>query len=86
MDDVNEIRRGLRELINVENAMAIGLLPRLPPGRVRSVHNSSGFGACKGLASGDFLRKTEEVAGKLSYVELSTLPDFQPRFLRALTF
>lgn len=88
MDDVDEIllAGAFGNYINVENAMVIGLLPRLPLGKVRSVHNSSGFGACKALASGDFLRKTKEVAGKMSYVELSTLPDFQPRFLRALTF
>ncbi len=72
--------------IDIESAMTIGLLPRTGRDKVHFIYNSSGFGACAALASSDFYDETEITAGRMKYVELSTLPDFQKRFIRSMIF
>ncbi|NLL36557.1 MAG: DUF4445 domain-containing protein [Fretibacterium sp.] len=72
--------------IDLGCAMEVGLLPRVAPSKVRGVRNSSGLGACMGVASRGFLERTKETARKMRYVELSLLPDFQRRFVKAMIF
>ncbi len=72
--------------MDIESAVAVGLIPDISREKIRGVKNSSGLGASMALASADFYEKTKAVAGKMRYVELSTLPDFQKRFIKALTF
>lgn len=72
--------------INVESAVRVGLIPDVSRGKILGVKNSSGLGACMSLASPGFYERTKEAAKKMSYVELSTLPDFQKRFLKAMSF
>lgn len=72
--------------INVESAVRVGLIPDVSRGKILGVKNSSGLGACMSLASPGFYERTKVAAKKMSYVELSTLPDFQKRFLKAMSF
>ena len=48
--------------------------------------NSSGLGASLALASEEFYERTKDVSEKMKYVELSSLPDFQKRFVKAMAF
>lgn len=72
--------------INIESAVRVGLIPDVRRGIITGVKNSSGLGACMALASADFYRRTEIAAKKMTYVELSSLADFQKRFLNAMSF
>ena len=88
LEDVDELllAGAFGSYIDVDSAMSVGLVPRLPRGRIRSVKNASGLGAFLALASSPFYEKSQETAKKMNYVELSTLPDFQRRFVKAMIF
>lgn len=72
--------------INIESAITVGLIPDVERSKIRSVKNSSGLGASMALASAAFYESTKETAKKMKYVELSSLPDFQKRFVAAMSF
>ncbi|MCF7935537.1 MAG: ASKHA domain-containing protein [Synergistales bacterium] len=72
--------------IDRTSALRIGLLPAVPAARITSVHNTAGLGAAMALASKHFYGKTYSIAEKMEYIELSTLDDFQERFVGAMTF
>ncbi|MBR4401159.1 MAG: DUF4445 domain-containing protein [Synergistes sp.] len=72
--------------INIESAVRVGLIPNVRRDIITGVKNSSGLGACMSLASDDFFRRTKSAAEKMAYVELSSLADFQKRFINAMSF
>ena len=72
--------------INIESAVRVGLIPDVERDRIHGVKNTSGLGACLALASAGFYERTKKTAEKMSYVELSSLSDFQKRFVDAMTF
>ena len=72
--------------INIESAVRVGLIPNVRHDIITGVKNSSGLGACMSLASDDFFRRTKSAAEKMAYVELSSLADFQKRFINAMSF
>jgi uncharacterized 2Fe-2S/4Fe-4S cluster protein (DUF4445 family) len=72
--------------LNVRNAMAVGLLPTVPAGRVAFVGNSSLAGARKLLLSRPERKKTEAFARRVRHVSLASCPGFQKEFVKALKF
>ncbi|MGN0882446.1 ASKHA domain-containing protein [Cloacibacillus porcorum] len=72
--------------IDIESAARVGLIPDIERAKIHGVKNTSGLGACLSLASEGFYERTKETAQKMSYVELSSLPDFQKRFVKAMSF
>ncbi|MDO4987685.1 MAG: ASKHA domain-containing protein [Synergistes sp.] len=72
--------------INIESAVRVGLLPDVPHNRIVGIKNSSGLGACMAGARPSFYDRTKITAEKMVYVELSSLPDFQKRFVAAMSF
>ncbi len=88
LDDIYEVllAGAFGNNIDIGSAITVGLLPRVSHGKIRSVYNSSGLGASLSLASSEFYEGTKTTAEKMSYVELSSLADFQKRFIRAMIF
>lgn len=72
--------------IDIESAITVGLLPKVEREKIRFIFNSSGLGACMALASVDFYRETELTMKRIKYIELSSLKDFQKRFIKAMLF
>jgi uncharacterized 2Fe-2S/4Fe-4S cluster protein (DUF4445 family) len=72
--------------INKENALAIGLFPDCELKHVYSVGNAAGEGARLALVNTDKRREADEIARRIEYVELTTEPDFQKHFVKALQF
>jgi uncharacterized 2Fe-2S/4Fe-4S cluster protein (DUF4445 family) len=72
--------------IDHESAVAVGLLPPVRLERIRSVRNTAGLGAVMALASASFFENTRTVAERMTYIELSSLSDFQKRFVGAMFF
>jgi len=72
--------------IRKESAMRIGLLPKVPLERVRSVGNAARVGARLCLISQAKLQEASRLAKSMGYVELSGRPDFQEAFMEAMLF
>jgi uncharacterized 2Fe-2S/4Fe-4S cluster protein (DUF4445 family) len=72
--------------IDIDNAVAIGLLPALPHERFKQVGNAAGAGVRRLLASRQARAQAAELATRCRYVELSTRGDFQKTFLHNIGF
>jgi len=70
--------------IRLESVIRIGMLPNLPLDRFMQVGNAAGMGAKQALVSAKHLRLAKEIARKVIYIELTTHPDFQKRFLNSM--
>jgi uncharacterized 2Fe-2S/4Fe-4S cluster protein (DUF4445 family) len=66
------------------NAVRIGLLPATPLKRIHAVGNAAGSGARLMLASMEYRRKSEALARKIEYLELTTVPGFNKYFARGI--
>jgi uncharacterized 2Fe-2S/4Fe-4S cluster protein (DUF4445 family) len=75
---------GFGRYINVEKAIQIGLLPDLPWERFRYLGNTSVLGAYSALVSREARATAEEVAGKMTYVELSADNSFMEQYTSGL--
>jgi len=69
--------------IDVQSAIAIGMLPPLPPERYRQVGNAAGTGARLALISKDKRRTALAIAARDGYIELACIPDFNDKFAAA---
>ncbi len=72
--------------LNKEDAMTIGMLPRLGEKTVKTVGNAAGEGAIFALLHADAAERAEKIAGRTRVVDLGSHPDFQEVFLNALGF
>ncbi|MCB9997487.1 MAG: DUF4445 domain-containing protein [Methylobacteriaceae bacterium] len=72
--------------IDLDSAMAIGLLPRLAREKFVQVGNAAGVGIARMLASTVERELAREIAARCAYVELSTDPQFQKRFMKNIRF
>jgi uncharacterized 2Fe-2S/4Fe-4S cluster protein (DUF4445 family) len=72
--------------INKENALAIGLFPGCKIKNVYSVGNAAGEGARLALLNIDKRKEAADIARRIEYVELTTEPNFQKHFVKALQF
>jgi uncharacterized 2Fe-2S/4Fe-4S cluster protein (DUF4445 family) len=69
--------------IEVESAIAIGMLPPLPVGRFEQVGNAAGTGARLALISESMRRAAGRIALIDGYIELASIPDFNRKFAAA---
>jgi uncharacterized 2Fe-2S/4Fe-4S cluster protein (DUF4445 family) len=75
---------GFGNYLNIEKAIMIGLLPDLPLERFRFIGNSSLAGARMALTSNHAFEKAQDIAKRMTYLELSVSPDFMNEFIAAL--
>ncbi len=66
--------------------LAIGMAPPVEVERIRAVGNAAGLGARMMLLSLEHRVAAELLVGRVDYVELSAVPDFQWIFAGAMTF
>jgi uncharacterized 2Fe-2S/4Fe-4S cluster protein (DUF4445 family) len=72
--------------LNVPNAIAMGLFPRLPNAHYRQVGNAAAFGAKWILISRLARQRAQEIARRTRYLELTTYPKFSRQFALAMLF
>ena len=77
---------GFGNYISIDSALQIGLLPEELTGRVYAVGNSAGIGALQYLRSGEFAGRTESIARRARYLELSDDEDFPVEFAMNMDF
>lgn len=70
--------------IDINSAVAIGLLPDLPPERFQQVGNAAGTGARMALLSRHKRAEAQAIAGRVGYIELATVPGFADIFAQAM--
>jgi uncharacterized 2Fe-2S/4Fe-4S cluster protein (DUF4445 family) len=70
--------------INVEKAVQIGLLPDIEWGRFHFLGNTSVRGAYLGLLNKNSRQRIDEIAGKMTYIELSADNSFYDAFMSAM--
>jgi len=78
------IAGGLGTSLDIEKAIMIGLLPDLPKERFIFIGNSSISGAKLCLLSQDAYEKAEAIAKKMTYLDLSTNPEFMNNYSASL--
>ena len=86
LGDVQQVLIGgsFGKYINIENAVKIGLLPDLPWDRFHFLGNTAVLGAYLALLSRDTRTKILDIAGRMTYVELSADNTFYDAFTAAL--
>jgi len=80
------IAGGFGTYLDIDKAVAIGLLPDLPRERFEFIGNSSLVGAREILLSYEAQQKCEQIARKMTYVELSSEPNYMDEYVSALFF
>jgi uncharacterized 2Fe-2S/4Fe-4S cluster protein (DUF4445 family) len=75
---------GFGNYLDVEKAIFIGLLPDLPPEKIKFIGNSSLTGARMALLSRHALARANTLARQMTYFELSVDPKFYDEFVAAL--
>ncbi|MFW6306908.1 MAG: ASKHA domain-containing protein [Bacillota bacterium] len=89
--DIDQIKKvylagGFGNHINPENAAAIGLIPESLKNRTIKIGNAAGMGAKLYFLNKEYREKAELLAEKVKYIELSTRPDFQEEYMKAMYF
>jgi uncharacterized 2Fe-2S/4Fe-4S cluster protein (DUF4445 family) len=74
------------KFLDVNAALAIGLLPPALAGRIVQVGNSAGAGVRRMLVCGNAREMARSLALKAQYLELATQPEFHGTFARKATF
>lgn len=88
LEDVREVivAGAFGSYLNLESAISIGLLPRLPNATYSQVGNAAGVGAKMALLSHKERVRAQRIAQRTGYVELTTQPSFNRRFALSLLF
>jgi len=77
---------GFGTSLDVENAIRIGLLPDLNRKIFAFVGNTSIVGSHQILLSFEAMKKVEEIAHKITYIELSVEPQYMDEYVSSLFF
>lgn len=67
--------------LSPQDAMDIGMFPRLPAGALKAVGNAAGLGAIRALFDPVFVERARRLAESCRVVNLAAQPDFQERFI-----
>ncbi len=78
------IAGGFGNYLNVDRAIILGMLPDLPKEKFSFLGNTSITGAYLCLLSEDLRKEAEEIASKMTYMELSVSRNFMDEYLSAL--
>jgi len=87
-DDLDELMLagGFGNYVSIASALRIGLIPPLPPEKVRYVGNAASLGAQLCLVSETERARAAEVARAMEHVSLAAHPDFEQIFVDAMNF
>jgi len=77
---------GFGNYLSIRSAVRIGLIPPLPPERIRYVGNAAALGAQLALVSEAERARADRLARSIEHLSLATHPDFQDLFVEAMNF
>jgi uncharacterized 2Fe-2S/4Fe-4S cluster protein (DUF4445 family) len=86
IDDIEKvyIAGGFGNYINIDKAVVLGMLPDIPRERFFFMGNTSITGAYLCLISDELRKEAEEIASKMTYVELSVSRGFMDEYMSAM--
>jgi uncharacterized 2Fe-2S/4Fe-4S cluster protein (DUF4445 family) len=89
--NISEVRKiyiagGFGNYLNIENSIFIGLLPDLKRDVYEFIGNSSLAGARMSLVSHEALEKMNTIYKNITYVDLSSEPNYMDEYVAALFF
>jgi uncharacterized 2Fe-2S/4Fe-4S cluster protein (DUF4445 family) len=77
---------GFGNYLSIPSAVRIGLIPALPPTRIRYVGNAASLGAQLCLLSEAERTRADTIAAGIEHVSLAAHPDFEQIFVDAMNF
>jgi uncharacterized 2Fe-2S/4Fe-4S cluster protein (DUF4445 family) len=77
---------GFGNYVSIRSALRIGLVPPLPPEKIRYVGNAASLGAQLCLVSEAERQRAERIARSIDHVSLAAHPDFQDIFVECMNF
>lgn len=85
-DDLDRIyiAGGFGSYLNMEDAVIIGLLPKVSTDKIIFLGNSSLIGAYLTLTSKEYRQKEKEIANNITYIDLSNEPGYMDEYMAAL--
>ncbi|MBQ3273695.1 MAG: DUF4445 domain-containing protein [Christensenellaceae bacterium] len=78
------IAGGFGRYIDIEKAQAIGLLPKIDREKFKFIGNSSLAGSYMSLISPSHREKISEMAGRITYIDLSTEAGYMDEYISAM--
>ena len=72
--------------LDLDSAIGIGMFPRIPRDRYRQIGNAAGIGAQMMLVSEPSRREAEAILDRVTYIELTTVPDYMDIYVDAIIF
>lgn len=87
-DDIDELllAGAFGNYIRKTSAQRIGLLPAIPPERIRFVGNAASTGAKMALLSAAARRDADRIRHRTGHLELAASPEFQNEYMNAMLF
>jgi uncharacterized 2Fe-2S/4Fe-4S cluster protein (DUF4445 family) len=87
--DISAIKKvyiagGFGNYLDIKKAIILGMLPDMPEERFAFLGNTSATGAYLCLVSDELRREAEEIASKMTYIELSASQIFMDEYVSAL--
>ena len=88
LEDIKEVivAGAFGSYLDLDNALAIGLLPRLPNATYAQVGNAAGVGAKMALLSLKERQRARQIMQRTGYIELTTQAGFNNRFAMSMLF
>jgi uncharacterized 2Fe-2S/4Fe-4S cluster protein (DUF4445 family) len=86
VEDVEKvyIAGGFGNYLNADRAIMLGMLPDLPLEKFSFLGNTSVAGAYLSLLSGDLRLEAEEIASRMTYIELSVSRGFMDEYMSSM--
>lgn len=78
------IAGGFGRFLDIEKAIVIGLLPDLPREKFKYIGNSSLTGTYMTLISQDYRQKQIELASKMTYLDIGSIPGYMDEYTGAM--
>ena len=78
------IAGGFGRFLNISDAILIGMLPDLPQARFRYIGNAALTGAYVALLSAEHRRMLDDIAAKITYVDLSSDTRYMDSYVQAM--
>lgn len=85
-DDLKSIyiAGGFGRFLDLDDAITIGMIPDISMGKIHYIGNSSLAGAMMTLVSQEFKSRQKTIAKKMTYIDLSTEPEYMDHYTAAL--
>ena len=72
--------------LSLESAVEIGMFPRLPRDRYQQIGNAAGIGSQMMLINAKSRREADAILDRMTYIELTAVPDYMDIYVDAIVF